>query len=854
MNNESDVLKGKNESTSVISELCDSIKKGELVVFFGAGISKNSGLPLAQDLETHILKNFGVPIEDINQIIESNFPFEAFIGDILVNTDISPILNIFEKGEPNINHILIARLAKIGLLKVIVTTNFDTLLEKALKYEGLNENEDFMVFYTDEHFAQVNYNDIHNKISIFKIHGSIIEENSIRTILNEVARCRRSEHFQNLLKFIYSKGGHHKVLMLGYSCSDEFDISPIIREIPKDWKKVIVVDHASDFQYLIENIKVKATKNPFKKFPGIRVYVNTNEFVKNLWEFIGEDLGKYEFLIAADLWRDVIETWVEEQKKERSHFRIVGDIFSSISDWKKSGEYYEKVIGEADIDENNNDIFSKIGIAYFGSGDFEKSVIYDEKILKFIQKYRLPDLECKCYLNLGGPYLGLGDFKKAVDYFEKAHDLSLLLRNKDLESGINTNLGIANFLLGNPKTAIRYFQRDIDILQKRGDVGGEALTSIFLGNVYCTLKEFEKALGLYNKAKSIAVPLGSNAIISSYNMGMGIFNINKKSYEKAIDYFKKSLEIDQSVNNRPGISRCCIWLGYAFLGCRKFEESRDWFKKGFDIATNFHFNYEITRCYIGLGKIAFYSNENAIDYFKTALDISERNGYQREISSCREYLHKINGESEKGIAPSSDSLDKIGKFYREDSGNIFPNDIDYEQYDELLQILRRVYREGIIGSYGLKKTLFLISEINPPFLWMNTISAENVDTNCPEYQEMVNIVEEIRNGLLNAPYRSKISQSELQRLFGENFIHQFGDHFSAIYDHIMNSRIKWWDLQYYFYSQKKMAEDEKFSDILVNLFLVMMITYWVYLWNNTQISHNEILDSLINHKDPTDLF
>jgi len=471
MTEESEDSKDKDEYNKVISNLCESIKNGELIVFLGAGISKNSGLPLAHDLETHILKNFGLPIEDINRIIESNFPFEAFIGNILRNTDISPILKIFEKGQPNINHIFIARLAKAGMIKTIVTTNFDLLLENALINEGLKENENFPIFFTDEHYANVNYENINDKLTIFKIHGSIIEDNSIRTILNELAQCRGSDYFNKLLKFIYSEGKHHKVLILGYSCSDEFDISPIINKITEEWKNVIIVNHISDIIYKIESIKDKGKKNPFRLFPGIRVYTNSDDFVKNLWSALEEHLGVYRFFLNPDLWRSEIDIWTEEQKKNNIHYQIVGDVFSSISLWEKSIEYYEKALGGAEINEHNNDIFSKLGIAYFGSGEFEKSAIYHEKTLKFILQYRRPDLECVGYFNLGGIYLGLGDFKKAIDYCEKAHDLSLISGNKGLKSGINTNLGIANFVLGNSKTAIKYFERDLEISRHRKDLG-----------------------------------------------------------------------------------------------------------------------------------------------------------------------------------------------------------------------------------------------------------------------------------------------------------------------------------------------------------------------------------------------
>jgi len=124
-------------------------KEKEFAVFCGAGISKNSGLPLANELKQYILGKMSIDKEDIEEIMASNLPFEAFMETISENTDISKILEIFEKGEPNTNHILIARLAKNGYLKTIFTTNFDLLIEKALEKEGQKRDKDFEV-YSDE--------------------------------------------------------------------------------------------------------------------------------------------------------------------------------------------------------------------------------------------------------------------------------------------------------------------------------------------------------------------------------------------------------------------------------------------------------------------------------------------------------------------------------------------------------------------------------------------------------------------------------------------------------------------------------------------------------------------------------
>ena len=98
------------------------------------------------------------------------------------------ILDIFKGGEPNANHILIARLAKNGYLRTIFTTNFDLLIEKALEKEGLKKKKDFDVYYDEEQFSTIDFDNMQDGIvRIFKIHGSIDNIDSIRTTMSAIA-------------------------------------------------------------------------------------------------------------------------------------------------------------------------------------------------------------------------------------------------------------------------------------------------------------------------------------------------------------------------------------------------------------------------------------------------------------------------------------------------------------------------------------------------------------------------------------------------------------------------------------------------------------------------------------------
>src|SRR3972149_5089908 len=168
----------KSNLISPIKNLIENEFKEKFVLFCGAGISKSSGLPLANELNTFILKNLSYNELDIqkevDEIIRSKLPFESFMESILTTTNNFDILDVFRFAKPNTNHKLIAKLAKIGYLNIIVTANFDLLIEEAFKQEKLKRNEHYFVHFRGKHFSKKAFENYDlNKIHLFKIHGSI---------------------------------------------------------------------------------------------------------------------------------------------------------------------------------------------------------------------------------------------------------------------------------------------------------------------------------------------------------------------------------------------------------------------------------------------------------------------------------------------------------------------------------------------------------------------------------------------------------------------------------------------------------------------------------------------------------
>ena len=124
----------KKASSLLTGVLCS----GACAVFCGAGISCNSGIPIANPLKKILVDNLSLPHDLSHRVIDVEIPFELFIEHLRsAMLDITELLGIFQLGTPNLNHIVLARLARYHGLRLILTTNFDTLMERALGDAGV---------------------------------------------------------------------------------------------------------------------------------------------------------------------------------------------------------------------------------------------------------------------------------------------------------------------------------------------------------------------------------------------------------------------------------------------------------------------------------------------------------------------------------------------------------------------------------------------------------------------------------------------------------------------------------------------------------------------------------------------
>jgi tetratricopeptide (TPR) repeat protein len=273
-------------------------------------VSLPSGLPLANDVKKSVLKALLLGHEPLSlafRLLEStsHFPFEGFMDVVLrnlcsianrnielpsrandlaavegsrLNTLYSQFFNIYRAAKPSITHAFIAQLIKRKQLGLCVTTNFDTLFEQAFSQEDVTGVQ---VLSSEPEFTRERF-DLVSTPKLIKIHGSITDISTIRTTLDGVADPSLGTAREKVVQHLFGPSAHQSVLILGYSCSDVFDISPSIVSAPGNRRRVVLVDHKKGVLLSDAAVTEIKQRQPFGNYEGHSISCDTAEAIRKL--------------------------------------------------------------------------------------------------------------------------------------------------------------------------------------------------------------------------------------------------------------------------------------------------------------------------------------------------------------------------------------------------------------------------------------------------------------------------------------------------------------------------------------------------------------------------------------------
>lgn len=208
-------------------ELERKIDKGEVFFFTGSGISKPSGVPMANEILEASARAF-LPQHPLVSEVISRIQPEIFYEKLLELTNgdkrrlaLWRLLSL--PFQPNINHYFMVKYSYQNRVPLF-TTNFDILFEKAATRLGINYNSIEGLESFDKEKLDL------ESLNIIKLHGTIGsngEVSQLYVMMTEISKFNAS-----IVEFIQEEMERRSLVIAGYSGRD-LDHFPFIREKSK---------------------------------------------------------------------------------------------------------------------------------------------------------------------------------------------------------------------------------------------------------------------------------------------------------------------------------------------------------------------------------------------------------------------------------------------------------------------------------------------------------------------------------------------------------------------------------------------------------------------------------------------
>ena len=330
--------------------LAEELEKGKLVVFVGAGVSKNSGLPEWEELIKDYAEYRGIKEFTLKEYL--TIPEEVFERYGSLKYYEIAEKRFLGKYVPNSIH----RILKKMKLTYIITTNYDTLIEDEIK--------NLQIVSKDEDLPYTNSNRM-----LIKMHGDFENKN---IVLKKSDYDNYEKNFQLISTLVKGLFTTNTVLFIGYSYSDTNvqQIMNWIKEILKEeTRKAFLVEFTNEDNKEEENgeqinkisLKLLNDNNDEVLYESKKERFNNN-YEKTLTKFLSNIYNE------------------KENVRQEKNFEIYKNLnYLTEHNWKKLNKY-----SEIRIDED----WKRILYTRLEFKDIEKyeEILFKSRIKKILQR------------------------------------------------------------------------------------------------------------------------------------------------------------------------------------------------------------------------------------------------------------------------------------------------------------------------------------------------------------------------------------------------------------------------------------------------------------------------------------
>jgi len=548
--------------------------KGEKLTFLagaGCSIDKPSCQPAGRVMMDTMIDYTCAEseIEGIKKL--KNLRFEALVE--IVREQLDKELKIIDFyglcDKPNIQHFFLADMINRG--SFVITTNFDFLIEYALRQLGVPD-DDIIPVITREDFEEFQdpYEQFEKgKKTVYKIHGStknIITEKPTRdSLIATIQAFGSNKEGENVFQLESFKQPaftniteNRSLVIMGYSGSDDFDIVPTL-QVLKNLNNIIWINYVHDDEgkEVIYEITTDVINDPEQLDKVDQILVETKR--------TNNKVPVYK--VNANTSRIVNDILDDKPKLSSENFSV------NALDWLKRNVKAPSELMKYYI---SYKIYRDLNI-------YDKAMTCSENSLRIAEK--LEDLSGKAMSlnNSGEIFYEQGNYPEALKRFEAALQIAEQLGNFSGKAVILNNIASIHHAQGNYPETLKRYEEALQIDGQLGNLKGKVDNLNNIGNIYQDQGNYPKALERYEAALQIAEQLGDLSGKANVFNNMGSIYSGQGSYPEALERYEEALQIYEQLGNFRGKAICLNNIGEIFRAQGNYPEALKRFEEALDI-------------------------------------------------------------------------------------------------------------------------------------------------------------------------------------------------------------------------------------------------------------------------------
>lgn len=584
------------------------------VYFVGAGISLDAPtcVPTGYTIVANILKELSpsnyyfkklLELSDSNRVNKRNphdyIRFELLFEVIrsLIDPQLEVLKFIDNCEDPNINHFALAEKAING--SVIITTNFDCLIEEAILKLGAKPisicyNTDFRWWET---YLKKGYT------PVFKIHGSFRRyqgssykrtPRTIKATLDKITSNVRSLSLNyDKHRFLTQIFDKKKVIVAGYSGSDDFDIIPTFKQL--HFERLVWLEHDINSikdknitkRFLAKLKSIDATHLSQKEEFLLHVQKRISIYKTCTKEYLSRQSIKTSISFPSSNIKcnndfDVfLKSWGKTYLSQSAKNLCIAEIFLRLNRRKMALNCISKALDDCTNEQiyQCQIVLSRILISIGKPSEIKSATEMLEDIVLNLENSRDKVEYAEALHLIGFVKSKNGEFSTSIHYFDRSIKNASFFGHKAIVSNSLHDKAIALTDLGRLNEANYLFQRSIQKSNACGDIKHTTWSLYHLACNHYDLSNLSLALRYLSQAFKISHLLGDFTHLSNIHHLIGQIQLLKGDRTKAIEHLKISVKYDIIGSSYEYSAMTWQQIGVAYLEAKEYKEAEECFKK-----------------------------------------------------------------------------------------------------------------------------------------------------------------------------------------------------------------------------------------------------------------------------------